>query len=382
MDYYEILQVHPKADADAIAASYTRLRERYEPARLEGAAEELVDLARRRRDDIERAYAVLSDPVRRASYDEEQRAIKPVPLESIPLPPGATIDQVSALANGGAVSAIDYSPLPPAQRQERAKSFDAQPLTSANNVRTATARSPGRVARAQKARPFWIVPLGVLAALMTIVVVTSLVATSYGKGDSDVRTSAQPAASGTAQAAANPASAQPTPSLDEIINQYEPMIAGAQQTVKTSAGDADAWINLGNLLFDSAQVVRENEPNSDRYQQRLPRWLEASEAYTKALAITPNNAAVRADMAASLCYYGDGKSDQNYVSRGITEAQRAAQQGPQEPRVLFNLAICQVTHQPPQIADAVKNWQQVAGMSAKDPALATQAQRLIAQYQQ
>ena len=160
------------------------------------------------------------------------------------------------------------------------------------------------------------------------------------------------------------------------------MIAGAQQTVKTNAGDADAWINLGNLLFDSAQVVRENEPNGDRYQQRLPRWLEASDAYSKALAIAPGNAAVRADMAASLCYYGDGKSDQSYVSRGIGEAQRAAQQGPQEPRVLFNLGVCQVTLQPPQTAEALKNWQQVAGMSDKDPSLANQAQRLIAQYQQ
>ena len=50
--------------------------------------------------------------------------------------------------------------------------------------------------------------------------------------------------------------------------------------------------------------------------------------------------------------------------------------------MLFNLAICQVSTQPPQTADALKNWQQVASMSAKDPSLATQALRMIAQYQQ
>ena len=56
----------------AIEAAYARLRELYDPAKLEGAADELVDLARAKRDTIERAYAVLGDTVRRAAYDEEQ----------------------------------------------------------------------------------------------------------------------------------------------------------------------------------------------------------------------------------------------------------------------------------------------------------------------
>ncbi len=72
-DLYEILQVHPRADADAIAAAYQRLRELYDPARLDGAADELLELARSKRDMIEHAYAVLSDPVRRATYDAENQ---------------------------------------------------------------------------------------------------------------------------------------------------------------------------------------------------------------------------------------------------------------------------------------------------------------------
>src|SRR4051812_1876972 len=75
-DYYETLQVHPRADAPAIEAAYARLRELYDPAKLEGAADELVDLARAKRDAIEHAYAVLGDPVRRAAYDEEQAALQ------------------------------------------------------------------------------------------------------------------------------------------------------------------------------------------------------------------------------------------------------------------------------------------------------------------
>jgi DnaJ-class molecular chaperone len=75
-DYYETLQVHPRADAAAIDAAYARLREMYDPARLDGAADELVELARQKRDAIERAYAVLSDPIRRASYEAEQAALR------------------------------------------------------------------------------------------------------------------------------------------------------------------------------------------------------------------------------------------------------------------------------------------------------------------
>src|SRR5262245_6756751 len=74
-DYYETLQVHPKADQDAIAAAYTRLRELYDPSKLDGAAEELTELARQKRDALERAYAMLGDATRRAAYDAEQAAL-------------------------------------------------------------------------------------------------------------------------------------------------------------------------------------------------------------------------------------------------------------------------------------------------------------------
>jgi len=76
-DYYETLQVHPRADATAIEAAYTRLCELYDPNRLDGAADELVSLARAKRDAIERAYVVLNDPIRRAAYDQEQGALGP-----------------------------------------------------------------------------------------------------------------------------------------------------------------------------------------------------------------------------------------------------------------------------------------------------------------
>src|SRR5262245_48359916 len=75
-DYYEILQVHPRADQDAIAAAYTRLRDLYDSKQLEDVADVFAEMAREKRDAIERAYAVLGDPTRRASYDAEQAALR------------------------------------------------------------------------------------------------------------------------------------------------------------------------------------------------------------------------------------------------------------------------------------------------------------------
>jgi curved DNA-binding protein CbpA len=60
---YEVLMLHPSATIDVINAAYRALAKRYHPdhAGPEGAAE----MAR-----INEAYAILSDPDKRARYDE------------------------------------------------------------------------------------------------------------------------------------------------------------------------------------------------------------------------------------------------------------------------------------------------------------------------
>src|SRR5215212_8656788 len=124
-DYYETLQVHPRADATAIEAAYARLRELYDPAKLDGAADELVDLARAKRDAIERAHAVLSDSARRAAYDEEQAALGPTKDEG-----RKTKDEDLSIRPSSSVLSqeeepLDYRPLPAARRTERPRDFDA-----------------------------------------------------------------------------------------------------------------------------------------------------------------------------------------------------------------------------------------------------------------
>jgi hypothetical protein len=76
-DYYALLQVAPGADPEVISAAYRRLALRYHPDRNAGtdAAAMMVR--------INEAYEVLSDPRKRAAYDEARSTSTPEP----PLPP-------------------------------------------------------------------------------------------------------------------------------------------------------------------------------------------------------------------------------------------------------------------------------------------------------
>jgi len=63
-DYYEILQVHPKAEPEVILAAYRKLAQVYHPDRNKN------ELATQKFQEINEAEEVLSDPDRRARYDE------------------------------------------------------------------------------------------------------------------------------------------------------------------------------------------------------------------------------------------------------------------------------------------------------------------------
>jgi curved DNA-binding protein CbpA len=356
-DYYETLQVHPRADAAAIEAAYARLRELYDPARLDGAADELLDLARSKRDAIERAYAVLNDPVRRAAYDEEQANLQPTNDER-----RTTNDERRAKSDRAESSvrpssfvlgperseeSLDYRPLPPARRAERPRGFDAEPIQ-------APARALGRTVD-RPAQRAWAAPAA-LAVSLTLIVVAALAITGGGG----------PA----------PVPATPTPSQFDV---FEASIPQARQAAQQNPTSARAWIELGNVLYDSASVVRESAPDSPIYQQRLGRWLEATDAYSQALALAPDNASVRADMGASSCFYGVGTGDQSFVRQGTEQVRRAAQAAPNDERVLLSLGNCLISAQPPQTAEAIASWQQIIKLKPSSP-MAQQAQLLIAKY--
>ena len=72
LDYYGILQVHPRAEKEVIDAAYRRLAAKYHPD-----VNQASDASERMKQ-INTAYEVLSDPVKRAAYDAA-RGVAPSP---------------------------------------------------------------------------------------------------------------------------------------------------------------------------------------------------------------------------------------------------------------------------------------------------------------
>lgn len=336
-DFYEVLQVHPRADAEAIRAAYQRLSAQYDPARLEGAADDLVTLARQKRAAIEHAYGVLGDPQQRAAYDA--RSGQPTP------------DQPAGEREPDA-PVLDYRPLPPARRSERPQGFNTRPLR----------RSPAGPGDPRS----WQVPAIIAAVLVALIAPVSLLVT-------------QPSTPAASSAATPASTTAPTASA---LDQFEPFLDNARQSAEQSPNNPQGWVAYGNLLFDSAIIAREQDPSGTLYQQRLPRWLQATDAYSKALALQPDNATVRADLGASLCFYGAGVGDQEIVQRGLNEVRAAAKLNPDDLRVLLNQGNCLISLQPPRTAEALTSWKRIVSIAPAGDQAIGQAQQLIARYEQ
>ncbi|NNJ09983.1 redoxin domain-containing protein [Chloroflexales bacterium ZM16-3] len=67
--HYTLLGLEPQASREEIDAAYQRQRERYNPERVTDLDDDMRQVAEERTAEIERAYAILSDPVRRRQYD-------------------------------------------------------------------------------------------------------------------------------------------------------------------------------------------------------------------------------------------------------------------------------------------------------------------------
>ncbi len=74
VDYYEVLRVHPTADTPLLTEAYTIMRNYY--VRLVRVGNESPDWL----DWLEEAYAVTSDPIRRAQYDGPRETHAPSPV--------------------------------------------------------------------------------------------------------------------------------------------------------------------------------------------------------------------------------------------------------------------------------------------------------------
>ena len=326
-DFYAVLQITREADQATIEAAYQRLRMAYDPERLGDVSDELRQLAANRLSELDRAYLILADETLRAAYDA---GIRDVVERALP----QKVDPI-----------YDYLPLPPAGAQERDDAFDVEPVL-------ATSRRGSTVWNRR-------LPL-ILAITLPLIIVTSTFFLTDG---------------GTRIAPANTAEQAQANALE----QFEQAIASAKAVAENNPGDAQAWIDYGNMLYNSVQVVRELQPGSPFYQSRVARWQMAADAYGKALALVPGDVVVSADLGASQCFYGNDTGDQALATQGLQLMRQVMEAVPvqEQPRVLLNLGYCLAESAPPRVEEAIATWQKINTLVPADSPFAVQANKLI-----
>ncbi len=323
-DHYAILQVTPRASRDEIATAYERLRELYSAERTAEAAPDLQALATQKRQQLEQAYAVLTDAARREAYDRRQGFAQGV-------------------AEG---ETLDYRPLPPAHGQER------NPVPS-----VAERPRPARTAQRSGVRR-WLPGLALGSALLAVLLLLLL---------SGVRTTSGPAALA-------------TPTISGVTLPYTEAQLNLYRTQATTSNTAQAWIEFGNAVFDNLQTLREQAPQSPQYRGLLGGWLDAAEAYGRALAIQ-DNATVRADRALALFNYGQDAPDPQRVAEALAEVEHGITGEVAEPRALISYGLILAQVQPPRREEAFALWRKVREIAPQSPEAQT-AERLLQSYGQ
>jgi tetratricopeptide (TPR) repeat protein len=109
-------------------------------------------------------------------------------------------------------------------------------------------------------------------------------------------------------------------------------IQSLKEMVKKDPKNLSAWMELGNLYFDSEQPE------------------EAIEAYGKYLAIQPDNPDVRTDMGIMYRALGD-------FDRAIEEFKKAAQLDPKHTNSRYNIGIV-LLHDKGNVKGAIQAWEE------------------------
>ena len=174
--------------------------------------------------------------------------------------------------------------------------------------------------------------VGLGLALLVVVVVVML-AGGGGLG--------QPAAGGSA---ATPATA----SLDTA------RVSTLQAAAAANTNDLESRIELGNLYYDAG------------------RYIEATGWYSQALGLNPNDTNVRTDLATAYYYTGD-------VTRAIEEGRKVLAIDGTKVQTLLNMGIWLTSQNPPNTAEALKDWQLVVSLYPGTD-VAKQAQAFIDKY--
>lgn len=145
------------------------------------------------------------------------------------------------------------------------------------------------------------------------------------------------------------APAQTPPSRDSI--EVTSQIQTLKEIVKKDPKNLPAWVELGNLYFDTDQPK------------------EAIEAYHQYLAVKPDNPDVRTDMG--IMYRKLGQFD-----RAIEEFRKAAQSDPKHINSRYNIGLV-LLHDKQDMKEAIKAWEEYLKVDPKSE----RAQRIRAQIE-
>jgi cytochrome c-type biogenesis protein CcmH/NrfG len=147
-----------------------------------------------------------------------------------------------------------------------------------------------------------------------------------------------------------PAVQGPTPPARESV-EVASQIQTLKEIVKKDPKNLPAWVELGNLYFDTDQPK------------------EAIEAYSRYLAVKPDNADVRTDMG--IMYRKLGQFD-----KALEEFRKAAQSDPKHVKSRYNIGLV-LLHDKGDIKGAVKAWEDYLKVDPNSEG----AQRLRAQIE-
>ncbi len=138
-----------------------------------------------------------------------------------------------------------------------------------------------------------------------------------------------------APAPAPPAQAPPARDSIEVASQIQTL----KDIIKKDPKNLSAWVEMGNLYFDS------NQPK------------EAIEAYRQYLAVKPDNPDVRTDMGIMYRKLGD-------FDQAIEEFKKAAQSDPNHFNSRYNLGLV-LLHDKQDMKGAIKAWEEYLKVDPK-----------------
>ena len=150
-----------------------------------------------------------------------------------------------------------------------------------------------------------------------------------------------------APAPALPAPAPPARNPVEVASQIQTL----KEIVKKDPKNLPAWVDLGNLYFDSDQPK------------------EAIEAYSRYLAVKPDNPDVRTDMG--IMYRKLGQFD-----KALEEFRKAAHSDPKHVNSRYNIGLV-LLHDKQDMKGAINAWEEYLKV---DP-ISERAQRIRAQIE-